>query len=43
MTPYILYASMVRKQTAEQHKDKGFGEVSRIVGEMVSESVHVSY
>ena len=36
MTPYILWASVMRKQIAQENKDKGFGEVSRIVGEMVS-------
>ena len=36
MTPYILWASVMRKQIAQDNKDKGFGEVSRIVGEMVS-------
>ena len=36
VTPYILWASVMRKQIAQDNKDKGFGEVSRIVGEMVS-------
>ena len=36
VTPYILYASIVRKQTAEKFKGLGFGEISRIVGDMVS-------
>ena len=36
VTPYILWASVMRKQIAQENKDKGFGEVSRIVGEMVS-------
>ena len=36
VTPYILWASVMRKQIAQDNKDKGFGELSRIVGEMVS-------
>lgn len=32
VTGYILYSSEVRKSVAEKNPDKGFGEISRMVG-----------
>lgn len=36
VTGYILYSSEVRKSVAEKNPNKGFGEISRMVGTDVS-------
>ncbi len=36
VTPYILYASEIRKSVAGANKNRSFGEISRIVGDQVN-------
>lgn len=43
VTGYILYSSEVRKSVAEKNPDKGFGEISRMVGTDVSAKVQTEY
>ncbi len=35
VTPYIIFASEIRKSIVEQNKARTFGEISRIVGDKV--------
>jgi hypothetical protein len=35
VTPYILFASEIRKSVTEQNKSSSFGDISRIVGDKV--------
>lgn len=36
ITPYIIYASEVRKAVTDQNKNCSFGEISKIVGDKVT-------
>ena len=36
VTPYIIFASEIRKSIVEQNKARSFGEISRIVGDKVT-------
>ena len=35
VTPYIVFASEIRRSIVEQNKARTFGEISRIVGDRV--------
>jgi hypothetical protein len=35
VTPYIVFASEIRKSIVDQNKTRSFGEISRIVGDKV--------
>lgn len=35
MTPYIMFASEIRKTVTDQNKSCSFGEISKIVGDKV--------
>ena len=35
VTPYIIYASEIRKAVTDQNKNCSFGEISKIVGDKV--------
>ena len=36
VTPYIIFASQIRKKVSDENKGATFGEISKIVGDSVS-------
>ena len=36
VTPYIVFASEIRKSIVEVNKNRSFGEISRLVGDKVN-------